>query len=65
VYDIAQHMTYKTVERWLRELRDHADGSIVILLAGNKLDLRHLRVVPTEEALAFAEQVKIKHMNSV
>jgi Ras-related protein Rab-11A len=25
VYDIAKHVTYENVERWLRELRDHAD----------------------------------------
>ena len=24
VYDIAKHLTYENVERWLRELRDHA-----------------------------------------
>ena len=25
VYDIAKHLTYENVERWLKELRDHAD----------------------------------------
>eukprot|EP00124_Ichthyophonus_hoferi_P001566 Ihof_evm5s85 gene=Ihof_evmTU5s85 len=55
VYDIAKHLTYDNVERWLKELRDHADSNIVIMLVGNKSDLRHLRAVPTEEAKAFAE----------
>uniref|UniRef100_A0A8C7LY52 Ras-related protein Rab-11A n=1 Tax=Oncorhynchus mykiss TaxID=8022 RepID=A0A8C7LY52_ONCMY len=54
VYDIAKHLTYENVERWLKELRDHADNNIVIMLAGNKSDLRHLRAVPTDEARAFA-----------
>lgn len=54
VYDIAKHNTYENVERWLKELRDHADSNIVIMLVGNKSDLRHLRAVPTEEAKAFA-----------
>lgn len=54
VYDIAKHLTYENVERWLKELRDHADANIVIMLVGNKSDLRHLRAVPTEEAKAFA-----------
>lgn len=49
-------MTYENVERWLRELRDHADQNIVIMLVGNKSDLRHLRAVPTDEAKAFAEK---------
>lgn len=56
VYDIAKHLTYENVERWLRELRDHADQNIVIMLVGNKSDLRHLRAVPTDEAKAFAER---------
>ena len=54
VYDIAKHLTYENVERWLNELRDHADSNIVIMLVGNKSDLRHLRAVPTDEAKAFA-----------
>jgi Ras-related protein Rab-11A len=54
VYDISQHQTHEHVERWLKELRDHADSSIVIMLVGNKSDLTHLRAVPTEEAKDFA-----------
>lgn len=57
VYDIAKHMTYENVERWLKELQDHADQNIVIMLVGNKSDLRHLRAVPTDEARAFAGRV--------
>ncbi|GLD51138.1 ras-related protein Rab-11B isoform X2 [Lates japonicus] len=32
VYDIAKHLTYEIVERWLKELRDHADNNIAIML---------------------------------
>jgi len=56
VYDIAKHATYVNVTRWLKELRDHADSNIVIMLVGNKSDLKHLRAVPTEEAKAFASE---------
>ena len=56
VYDIAKHPTYVNVSRWLKELRDHADSNIVIMLVGNKSDLRHLRAVPTDEAKAFASE---------
>jgi len=55
VYDIAKHLTYENVTRWLKELRDHADSNIVIMLVGNKTDLRHLRAVPTDDAKQFAE----------
>lgn len=54
VYDIAKYATYENVMRWLKELRDHADSNIVVMLVGNKSDLRHLRAVPTEEAKQFA-----------
>merc|ERR1712070_932060 len=56
VYDISKHVTYENVERWLKELRDHADSHIVIMLVGNKADLKHLRAVPTEQARSFAEK---------
>jgi Ras-related protein Rab-11A len=56
VYDITKHETFANVERWLTELRDHADQNIVIMLVGNKSDLRHLRAVTTEEATEFAEK---------
>jgi len=56
VYDIAKHGTYVNVTRWLKELRDHADSNIVIMLVGNKSDLKHLRAVPTEEAKSFSSE---------
>lgn len=45
VYDIAKSVTYKNVERWLTELRENAAENIVIMLVGNKSDLKHLREV--------------------
>lgn len=57
VYDIAKYATYENVTRWLKELRDHADSNIVVMLVGNKSDLRHLRAVPTEEAKQFAGKI--------
>lgn len=57
MYDIAKLVTYENVERWLRELRENADPNIAVMLVGNKCDLRHLRAVPSEEALALAGQL--------
>lgn len=56
VYDVTRHVTFENVERWLKELRDHTDSNIVIMLVGNKADLRHLRAVSVEDAKAFAER---------
>lgn len=65
VYDIAKHLTYENAERWLKELQDHADSNIVIMLVGNKSDLRHLRAVPTDEAKAFAGTPLMMHSSDV
>lgn len=56
VYDITKKQTFENVQRWLRELRDHADSNIVIMLVGNKSDLNHLRAVPESEAQEMAEK---------
>lgn len=56
VYDITKHLTYESVERWLKELYDHADPHIVVMLVGNKTDLESERSVPNEEAKDFAEK---------
>ncbi|CAL5329821.1 unnamed protein product [Camellia sinensis] len=56
VYDVTKPTTFENVSRWLKELRDHADANIVIMLIGNKTDLKHLRAVATEDAQGFAEK---------
>ncbi|KAL8113068.1 ras-related protein RABA1f-like [Apium graveolens] len=56
VYDVTRNVTFQNVERWLKELRDHTDANIVVMLVGNKADLRHLRAISTEDAQAFAER---------
>uniref|UniRef100_A0A9L0S748 Ras-related protein Rab-25 n=1 Tax=Equus caballus TaxID=9796 RepID=A0A9L0S748_HORSE len=55
VFDLTKHQTYAVVERWLKELYDHAEATIVVMLVGNKSDLSQAREVPTEEARMFAE----------
>ncbi|MCE0480626.1 Ras- protein RABA1f [Datura stramonium] len=56
VYDITRHVTFQNVARWLKELRDHTDQKIVVMLVGNKADLRHLRAIPTDDSKGFAER---------
>merc|ERR1711904_738706 len=56
VYDITKRQSFDDVERWLSELRDHAEENIAVLLVGNKSDLKHLRAVSTSEAAEFAEK---------
>ena len=55
VYDTTKMNSFQSIEqRWLQELRDHADPNIVIMIVGNKTDLRHLRSVLSDDAKLFA-----------
>jgi len=54
VYDITSLESFNNARKWLTELRDHSDSNIVVLLAGNKNDLSHLRAVSIEQAHEFA-----------
>lgn len=54
VYDIAKMHSFESVERWLNELREHAEAGLVVLLVGNKTDLEDQRQVRTELAQDFA-----------
>ncbi|CAL1384808.1 unnamed protein product [Linum trigynum] len=56
VYDVTKPITFENVSRWLKELRDHADANIVIMLIGNKTDLKHLRAVAAEDAQGYSEK---------
>jgi Ras-related protein Rab-11A len=59
VYDISKRISYDNVDRWLKELRDHADQNIIIMLVGNKKDLRHMRQVQTDEAKEYCKANKL------
>ncbi|CAH1415873.1 unnamed protein product [Lactuca virosa] len=60
VYDITRKMTFEHVGRWLKELRDHSDQNMVIMLLGNKAYRINLGMVQREDAKTFAERENIK-----
>jgi len=40
VYDITRENSFRNLERWLKEVREHADQKVQIILVGNKSDLQ-------------------------
>lgn len=64
VYDMTKRPSFDHVARWLEELRGHADKNIVIMLVGNKSDLKTLRAVPTEDAKEFAQRESLFFMET-
>ncbi|KAH0983040.1 hypothetical protein GBA52_010217 [Prunus armeniaca] len=64
VYDVTRGATFENVARWLKELRDHTDPNIVVMLLGNKSDLRHLVAVSKEDGKSFAERESLYFMET-
>ena len=60
VYDITKYETFTSIEKWLKELKEHSDKDMILMLVGNKSDLKHLRAVSTEEAASFAGFLRFK-----
>jgi Ras-related protein Rab-11A len=56
VYDISNKESFENLERWLVELRDHADEKIEVVLVGNKSDLEAQRQVTTKEGQKLADE---------
>jgi Ras-related protein Rab-5C len=57
VYDITNRQSFLRAKSWIKELQRQGNPSIVIALAGNKLDLADGgRQVDTEEARSYADE---------
>lgn len=64
MYDVTRHATFENVDRWLKELRNHTESNIVVMLVGNKSDLRHLVAVSTEDGKSYAEKESLYFMET-
>ncbi|KOB67724.1 Ras-related small GTPase [Operophtera brumata] len=49
------------VKNWVKELKKMLGSDIVLIIAGNKIDLEHERTVSLEEAEGYATLVGAKH----
>ena len=64
VFDVTSQRSFQNVENWLRELKQYADSNIVILLVGNKTDLKDQREVKREEAAQYADQHHLAYIET-
>ncbi|ESO00650.1 hypothetical protein HELRODRAFT_82945 [Helobdella robusta] len=59
VYDVTSGETFANIKRWLQEIDQNCDV-VNRILVGNKDDNPDKKVVSTEDAQAFADQIGIK-----
>jgi len=64
VFDITKAITFRNVEKWITELQEFADSDIVIMLVGNKTDLKDEREILTEEARRYSEKNNLLYIET-
>uniref|UniRef100_A0A7M4FVE7 small monomeric GTPase n=1 Tax=Crocodylus porosus TaxID=8502 RepID=A0A7M4FVE7_CROPO len=58
VYDITNRWSFDGIDRWIKEIDEHAPG-VPKILVGNRLHLAFKRQVSTEQAQTYAERIGI------
>lgn len=56
LYDVTSQISFNSLAKWLKELKDNSDNQIIVMLVGNKCDLQELRIINQQEGIKFAEQ---------
>ena len=64
VYDITRIETYNDIDKWITEVKEKVEGSLKLLLIGNKSDLKDERKMSVETALHKARQLNIPLMET-
>jgi small GTP-binding protein len=55
VYDMTKPESFNNVDKWFNEIREYGEKNVVLMLVGNKSDLKNLRAVDHENARDKAE----------
>ncbi|XP_072956664.1 ras-related protein RABD1-like [Typha angustifolia] len=64
VYDVTEMESFNNVKQWLNEIDRYASDNVCKLLVGNKCDLVENKVVETEKAQAFADELGIAFLET-
>ncbi|KAI9476134.1 MAG: putative Rab11, partial [Benjaminiella poitrasii] len=60
VYDITRKSSFDHVNQWLKELREHTEDHIPLVLIGNKVDLANSdRAISTDDARQYATEANM------
>jgi GTPase SAR1 family protein len=64
VYDITDRNSFVRVQNWVKELRKMLGKDIILVIAGNKMDLEKNRQVTLAEAEQYAKEVGARHFST-
>lgn len=64
VYDITDVDSFERVKTWVKELRTMAGKDIVLVIAGNKVDMERNRQVGLDDAESYASSIDAAHFGT-
>jgi small GTP-binding protein len=64
VYDITRIETFNNIERWMNDVKEKVEGTLKLLIIGNKSDLNEERKMSIEAALNKARQFNVPLMET-
>lgn len=60
VYDITNRPSFEHMSEWLKELREHGESDMNLLIVGNKNDLLEARQIAVDDGRSFAQSLGVK-----
>lgn len=64
VYDVSSQTSFRNLDKWLSELRENTDPTVVVAVVGTKVDLEAERVVSSQAGQAYARQNGLLYMET-
>lgn len=61
VYDVTDKESFNKVRKWVKELRKIVGNDIIIVVAGNKVDLEKHKIITEDEAIKYVQSVQASH----
>lgn len=62
VYDVTNQQSFFEVDKWVEDVRNERGTDVIIMVAGNKIDLAEKRVVTLEEGDIKAASLNVIHI---
>lgn len=64
VYDVTQARSFENINKWLRNIDDHASDDVVKMLIGNKCDMEDKRCITRGRGEALAREHSIPFLET-
>lgn len=64
VYDITNPKSFDNIQKWLRNIDEHANEDVEKMIVGNKCDMDDRRIIPKERGESIAREHGIRFMET-